>query len=177
MWVVKCRGESYYVNHVSCSLPWSTKETPSNSHTKGSIKIKECLLTIDTENSATISELTMTDRIRLKNRDRGITRIIFGGTSGLALPRAFQEDGIRHSPFRRIAAGCGSTWTVCDILRQSDMTLLALKYPNTFRVLKPNETYYQAYDSREEWDRLAAEADSEIYGLDDYSADDDEEDD
>lgn len=161
MWVVKCKGESYYVNHVSCSLPWSTKETPDNTHTKGSIKIKECLLTIDDDNCATIAELTGSDKVRLRNQERGITRIIF---NDYQFEQALKKDNIKHSPFKRVSAGCGSTWTVCDILRAADMTLLALKYPDTFRVLKPNEHYYRAYDSKEEWDRLVREADAEIFG-------------
>ena len=40
-WVIKCKGESYYVNHLTV-LPgnrgWSTKETPDNPHTKGALK-------------------------------------------------------------------------------------------------------------------------------------------
>jgi hypothetical protein len=42
MWVVKCRGDTYYVHHVDVSpgVGFSTKETPDNSSTKGSIKFK-----------------------------------------------------------------------------------------------------------------------------------------
>ena len=40
MWVLKIKGETYYVNHVECNVSWSTKETPNNDKTKGSIKIK-----------------------------------------------------------------------------------------------------------------------------------------
>ena len=42
MWVVKCRGDTYYVHHVEVSegIGFSTKETPDNPHTKGSIKFK-----------------------------------------------------------------------------------------------------------------------------------------
>ena len=42
MWVVKCRGDTYYVHHVDVSpgIGFSTKETPDNPHTKGSIKFK-----------------------------------------------------------------------------------------------------------------------------------------
>ena len=42
MWIVKCRGDTYYVNHVDVSpgVGFSTKETPSNNSTKGSIKFK-----------------------------------------------------------------------------------------------------------------------------------------
>ncbi len=42
MWVIKTRGETFYVHHVDVSsgVGFSTKETPNNPHTKGSIKIK-----------------------------------------------------------------------------------------------------------------------------------------
>lgn len=46
MWVIKTRGETYYVNHVISSAPWNTKETPDNSHTKGAIKFKNVNLNI-----------------------------------------------------------------------------------------------------------------------------------
>ena len=52
MWVVKCRGDTYYVNHVDVSpgVGFSTKETPDNPHTKGSIKFKANLI-IEEENN------------------------------------------------------------------------------------------------------------------------------
>jgi len=42
MWVIKCKGETYYVHHVEVNpgVGFSTKETPDNPHTKGSIKLK-----------------------------------------------------------------------------------------------------------------------------------------
>jgi hypothetical protein len=40
MWILKTKGKTYYVNHVDSSVGWSTKETPDNPHTKGSIKFK-----------------------------------------------------------------------------------------------------------------------------------------
>lgn len=42
MWVIKCRGDTHYVHHVDVNpgVGFSTKETPDNPHTKGSIKIK-----------------------------------------------------------------------------------------------------------------------------------------
>jgi len=67
MWTLKAKGKSFYVNHVECSIPWSTKETPDNPSTKGSIKVKNCLLRIDTDNNATLSELTEFDKVRLSN--------------------------------------------------------------------------------------------------------------
>jgi hypothetical protein len=42
MWVVKAKGETYYVDHVDvdAGIGFSTKETPDNPSTKGSIKFK-----------------------------------------------------------------------------------------------------------------------------------------
>ena len=54
-WVVKAKGQSYYVKHVTATAPWSTKETPDNSHTKGSLKFKNVDLVIDDDNCAEIS--------------------------------------------------------------------------------------------------------------------------
>ena len=40
MWIIKHKGETHYVDHVTSEVGFSTKETPDNSHTKGSIKFK-----------------------------------------------------------------------------------------------------------------------------------------
>lgn len=42
MWVIKCRGDTHYVDHVDMDpgIGFSTKETLENEHTKGSIKFK-----------------------------------------------------------------------------------------------------------------------------------------
>lgn len=42
MWVIKVKGETHYVNHVDVDsgIGFSTKETPDNPHTKGSLKFK-----------------------------------------------------------------------------------------------------------------------------------------
>lgn len=53
MWVVKCKGETYYVNHLDSKVGFSTKETPDNPHTKGSLKFKG-KLSIDENNVAYI---------------------------------------------------------------------------------------------------------------------------
>lgn len=55
MWILKAKGQTFYVNHVDCNVPWSTKETPDNPHTKGAIKVKNCYLTIDEQNNAILS--------------------------------------------------------------------------------------------------------------------------
>lgn len=58
MWVIKCRGDTYYVHHVDVSpgVGFSTKETPDNPSTKGSIKIKG-QLTITEENNKLIAKI------------------------------------------------------------------------------------------------------------------------
>lgn len=61
MWVIKAHGETFYVNHVSALVPWSTKETPDSAHTKGSIKFKRCLLRIDDDNCAELCEVEHAD--------------------------------------------------------------------------------------------------------------------
>lgn len=152
MWVVKTRGQTYYVHHVSCSLQWTTKETPDNSHTKGSIKIKNCLLTIDEHNEATITALSLWDKVRLRNAERHITRIIMWSSSNFEA--ILKAERIKHSPFKRIVGDCGTDYTVCDLLIEKEATYLTLKYSGAFRILSPNEEFYRAYDSKKEWAAL-----------------------
>ena len=147
MWVLKFHGETYYVNHVECNVPWSTKETPDNSHTKGSIKVKEVLLTIDEDNNANLTQLTIFDKIRLRNQKLGITRIMFRPRSEIHL--ALQNNEAKHSPFKNILGRCATGFVICDILNKSDVTFLTLKYGEQFRILMPNESYYQEYDNVE----------------------------
>jgi hypothetical protein len=54
MWVLKAKGQTFYVDHVDSKIGFSTKETPDNSHTKGAIKFKHCLVAI-AEGVATIT--------------------------------------------------------------------------------------------------------------------------
>ena len=143
MWVVKTHGETFYVNHVTADMPWSTKETPSNSHTKGSIKLRDCLLVINEDNEATISRLTDVDKIRLRNQRLGITRIIFYYNS--PMHQALKTNEFKHSPFKNVTGGCGTSWVVCDLLKREEASFAALKYD--FRILAANERYYQAYDT------------------------------
>lgn len=55
MWVLKAKGQTYYVNHVLANVGWSTKETPDNPHTKGSLKFKNVDVIIEDNNEATIN--------------------------------------------------------------------------------------------------------------------------
>ena len=144
MWVIKTHGESFYVNHVSAEISWSTKETPDNAHTKGSIKFKECLLTINPENEATVSKLTLFDKVRLRNQKLGITRIMFKWGTGMH--KALSNNEFKHSPFKNVEGGCGSSFIICDLLKKEEATMAGLRFPYDWRILKPNEGYYQAYD-------------------------------
>jgi hypothetical protein len=53
MWVVKAKGQTYYVNHVDMDsgIGFSTKETPDNPSTKGSLKFKGKLDITDENNT------------------------------------------------------------------------------------------------------------------------------
>jgi len=145
MWVLKFHGETYYVNHVDAKLPWSTKETPDNSHTKGSLKFKEVLVTINEVNEATLTELTLFDKIRLRNQKLGITRIMFRPHTDIH--KSLQKNEFKHSPFKNISGACATGFVICDILKKEEMTFIALKYAGSFRILMPNEHYYQEYDN------------------------------
>ena len=144
MWVLKFHGETMYVHHVDCEVPWSTKETPNNSHTKGSIKVKDCLLKINEDNEATITPLTLIDKFRLRNQKLGITRIMF--RPGTDLYKALAKNEYKHSSFKTIRGACASTFIICDLLNKEDVTMAGLKYTKDFRIVQPNESYYQEYD-------------------------------
>lgn len=146
MWVIKAKGETYYVQHVDCSVPWSTKETPDNSHTKGSIKINNCLVTIGEDNTATISKLTIFDKIRLRNQEQGITRVILSRWITDFKDKLKSLD-IKHGPIKRISGACSTTFYVCDIYDKEAVLMLQLALENSdMRILQPNESYYKMYD-------------------------------
>ena len=149
MWVLKTQGESFYVNHVDCEIPWSTKETPDNPHTKGSIKVKDALLQIDDDNCAKLSKLTFVDKIRLRNQKLGITRIIVKeGQDHWKFKEALKQFKIKHGPIKGIGGACTSTFYITDILDKTQFSMLALAMSSSpsFRILMPNEGYYKYYD-------------------------------
>jgi len=170
MWVIKTHGESFYVDHVTSELKWSTKETPDNNHTKGSIKFKECLLAIDDDNCATISNLSIFDKVRLRNQKLGITRIRF---SSYAFEKYITnpDNKIKYSPFKRIHGGCGTAFTMCDLLNKKQLPFLQIQFPGEFRILMPNEAHYQAYDDKSLWEKLQNEYSD---GYDEYDSDEDD---
>ena len=145
MWVLKFHGETLYVNHVDCNIPWSTKETPDNNHTKGSIKVKNALLCIDEDNNAAISELTIIDKFRLRNQRLGITRIM--AKYGSDFHKALLANEYKHSSIKTIRGACSSSFIICDLLDKKQLSFASLKYDD-WREVKPNESYYTEYDNK-----------------------------
>jgi hypothetical protein len=142
MWVIKTKGESYYVEHVSCDLPWTTKETPGNSHTKGSLKVKRCHLVIDDSNHAHIKELTPEVEARLSN-PQVVIRIIT--MYGAALKAACE--GLTHNLIKRIGGGCSTLFFITEFNSAEEYVMMQLKLGHApdLRELKPNESYYKLY--------------------------------
>jgi hypothetical protein len=171
MWVLKFHGETYYVNHVECNVPWSTKETPDNPSTKGSIKVKNCLLQIDENNEARISPITDVDKARIRNAKKGITRVTISGWGGNKLRELLKEKKIKHGPIKTIGGACTTTFYVTDIYNESDVTYLALMLTDTdFRKLMPNEGYYRMYDDP----KYQGISDIDLDAIDDWSDDDED---
>ena len=141
MWVLKTKGESYYVNHVDCSVLWSTKETPDNPHTKGSLKVKDCLLVIDDENNATLSPLTPEDRDRLNGKKEPIRLIT---SKGYQLRQALANHNIKHGTIMHFGGGCSTSWYVVSVFDERDLVFLSLTIDG-IRKLMPNEYYYKRY--------------------------------
>jgi hypothetical protein len=154
MWKLASKGESYYVNHVTCSVPWSTKETPNNSHTKGSIKVKDCVVVIDDSNDAEIRPATAEDRIR--DAAQKTVRVITAYGSKLKSAIA----SMNHGAVKMAGGGCGTTWYITDIPSMKHFLLLQLQLSDV-RVLMPNEDYYKMYDQ-------SASTDNDWIDEDDY---------
>jgi len=143
MWALKSHGVTFYVNHVDAEIPWSTKETPDNSHTKGSLKFKKCKLTIDDDNCANISKLSFMDA-RLSHPKIVHDRIICSFRHDFHL--ALMAGEFQHSTIKDIEGSCGTDYIMCDLLDKNEVLIALLKYSTKFRILLPNETYYKKYD-------------------------------
>lgn len=148
MWVIKSHGVTFYVDHVTAEIPWTTKETPNNEHTKGSLKFKDCKLSIDENNCATLSKIGFLDK-KLPHPKLVVARIMcsYGGD----FHEALEKNEFKHSKIKPVSGGCGTSFIVCDILDKNEYLMAALKYGNKFRALKPNESYYQLYEASQDW--------------------------
>jgi len=156
MWVIKCRGESYYVEHVTCELPWTTKETPGNEHTKGSLKVKNCHLVIDEHNHAHLKELTPEVKARL-DKPSYIVRVITRW--GRELKRALSY--VEHGGVKTVGGACSTTFYITEFTDPEQYTMFKLMLENApdLRELKPNETYYRMYDTQTDEDGYIDEDD------------------
>jgi hypothetical protein len=145
MWVIRAKGKSYYVNHVTANIPWSTKESVDNPHTKGSIKFKDVHLKITDDNCAELCSLTGPIAARLRAKEQGYTRILITWKNKVV--DFLHDHAIKFTPFKRISGSCGSTFYICDIINPDDVVMMRIGLEqHTFRVLNENETYYMAYD-------------------------------
>ena len=143
MWVLKAKGKTFYVNHVDCNVPWSTKETPDNVATKGSIKVKNCLLVIDQNANATLSSVTQHDISRVAHKNKQMTRILVDFKPPLM--EALKSMKIAHTPVKTLSARCGTKVYVCDILNESELSGLVLSNVR-FRILTPVDPHFIKYD-------------------------------
>ena len=166
MWVIKTGGKTYYVEHVTCDVPWSTKETPENSHTKGAIKIKKALLVIDDKNEAVISTLRNGDLSRIRAAKRHYARILIHNKKG-EMREFISRNEIKHGEFKSINGSCGTSFTMVDIKEKEGLAMLAMVFNGCYRILQPNEEYWKAYDDP----NLLAMLDADMY----YDGDDDDE--
>ena len=139
MWVLKTRGETYYVNHVTCELPWTTKETPGNDHTKGSIKVKKCILTIDSENCALLEKVTPQGYARLNTNKPSIKLITKYGSK----LKEFLADK-EHGPIMTNGGICSTTWYITEVYDKK-LEMVAKLAIQDLRTLSANEDYYLEY--------------------------------
>lgn len=145
MWTIKTKGKTYYVNHVECNISWSTKETPSSSHTKGAIKIRKALLKINENNEASLLPLSKEDEERLSGSNEPRTRILIHSRKG-EIKDYVREQGIKHGRFQNITGPCGTSYVVVEIRSKQAMVLLSLVFSDAYRILQENENYHMIYD-------------------------------
>jgi len=139
------KGQTYYVDHVSANLPWTTKETPTNVRTKGALKFKDCNLQILEDNTAVINRLTDVDIARIKHQSRGLVRIITGALALDKIMETIKFQGMWHGAIKRIGMGCGSVAYLVDI-KEKEMLVLTLIHKDDFDVIQPNHPYFKLYD-------------------------------
>jgi hypothetical protein len=155
-WTIKTGGKTYYVNHVECNLPWSTKETPDNASTKGAIKIKKALLIINDSNDAELRQLTNGDLSRIRANKRNYARILVSSRKD-EIKEYLKKNSISHGKIVPVSGSCGSSFDLIDIKNKSDMVLLSLSFHDCYRILQPNEVYYKVYDDPDLLARLDAD--------------------
>jgi hypothetical protein len=145
MWIIMAKGQTYYVDHVTATLPWSTKETPSNLRTKGAIKFKNCLIQIFDDNCAEIMPLTSADQARIRHKAKKLTRITIAPLKLTSLKEFIAAQDLWHGPFKLVGGRCGSTFHLADV-KETDLTLLSLQFGKDLAIIAPNNPYFKLYD-------------------------------
>jgi hypothetical protein len=145
MWILMAKGQTYYVDHVSADLPWTTKETPNNVRTKGAIKFKDCNLQILEDNTAVISSLTAVDIARIRHRSKGLVRIMMSQMGLAKVMETIKFQNMWHGTVKRIGQGCGRVGYLIDI-REKEMLILTLTHKEDFNIIQPNHPYFSLYD-------------------------------
>ena len=139
------KGQTYYVEHVSADLPWTTKETPDNVRTKGALKFKNCNVQIFEDNTAMIKVLTEADVRRIRFKKNGLVRLVIGSYFFQTVMDAIRFQGFWHGPTKQIGTGCGRSAYLVDI-REKDVLMLTLQHRESFTVIPPNHPYFKLYD-------------------------------
>jgi len=145
MWTLKAKGQSLYVNHVTCECAWSTKETPNSTHTKGSIKVKNAMLFINDFNEAILKPATQADRQRIQVEQA--VRVVWIGSNHSVMQEFLQKNEIETSEWKNIRGGCGGSYWITDVLSNSDVVQMELALWGKFRRLQPNEPLYRSYET------------------------------
>lgn len=146
MWVVKTKGETYYVEHVESNLPWSTKETPDNSHTKGSLQLKNVHLIIRDDNTAILNELTDEIKLELKNRKKFKNRYIIEKFVNIKKIRKYVEENNIPRKTVTITAECSTPIYILEFKDEQYQTLALIQFGHIVRQLMQNESYYKLLD-------------------------------
>lgn len=149
MWTLKTRGQSIYVTHVTCECPWSTKETPGNNATKGSIKVKNAILIINDFNEATLRPATPADKLRLK--PKSAVRVVWSNANHKLMSEFLLTNEISTTEWRNVVGGCGTNYWLTDVLDNSDVVQMELAMWGKFRRLQLNEPLYRSYDYPHYW--------------------------
>ena len=150
-WTLKTRGQSIYVTHVTCECPWSTKETPGNNSTKGSIKVKNALLIINDFNEATLRPATPADKLRLKPTSS--VRVLWLEANHKLMSEFLLNNEIGTTEIQNVRGSCGTSYWITDVLDNSDVVQMELALWGKFRRVQLNEPLYRSLeDPLREWD-------------------------
>lgn len=143
MWIIKSRGQTYYIEHLEANLPFSTKETPDNDHTKGSIKFKNVHVTIDNDKTAHLRQATPEDMQVQKERDKAPIRVLVDDI--IEAQEALRKHKISHDPVKIIHSACGEEFYVFELDKERDFSLLSMSLDSNIRLLSENEDLYLDY--------------------------------